>query len=93
MLQCELSSSKVRFYHGRVCRRFLVNFLLLLGQMIEFISLSLFSYLQQGKPKGAKNKINLRRSPFYLQDGDIIGVKVVTLQTLPSIFLLIFLLT
>ncbi|CAH3155916.1 unnamed protein product [Porites evermanni] len=30
---------------------------------------------QQGKQKGAKNKINLRRSPFYLQDGDIIGVK------------------
>lgn len=29
----------------------------------------------QTKNKGAKKKINLRQSPFHLQDGDIIGVK------------------
>ncbi|XP_078377016.1 ubiquitin carboxyl-terminal hydrolase 40-like isoform X2 [Oculina patagonica] len=29
----------------------------------------------QGKHKGGKKKINLRQSPFHLQDGDIIGVK------------------
>ena len=50
----------------------------------KWVYLSLFfSYLQQGKQKGAKNKINLRRSPFYLQDGDIIGVKVINLKPLP----------
>ena len=52
-----------------------------------YLSLSFFfSYLQPGKQKGAKNKINLRRSPFYLQDGDIIGVKVINLKPLPLIF-------
>ena len=36
---------KVRFYHGRVCRSFLVNFLQLLGQIIGFISLSFFIFI------------------------------------------------
>ena len=52
-----------------------------------YLSLLLyFHILQQGKQKGAKNKINLRRSPFYLQDGDIIGVKVINLKPPPLIF-------
>ncbi|XP_020609230.1 ubiquitin carboxyl-terminal hydrolase 40-like [Orbicella faveolata] len=30
---------------------------------------------KQGKRKGGKKKINLRQSPFHLQDGDVLGVK------------------
>ena len=35
------------------------------------------SFFSQGKRKGGKKKINLRQSPFRLQDGDILGVKVI----------------
>lgn len=36
------------------------------------------SFFPQGKRKGGKKKINLRQSPFHLQDGDILGVKVIS---------------
>jgi len=34
-------------------------------------------FFPQGKRKGWKKEINLRKSPFLLQDGDILGVKVI----------------
>lgn len=34
-------------------------------------------FFSQGKRKGGKKEINLRKSPFLLQDGDILGVKVI----------------
>lgn len=34
-------------------------------------------FFPQGKRKGGKKEINLRKSPFLLQDGDILGVKVI----------------
>ena len=36
------------------------------------------SFFPQGKRKGGKKKINLKQSPFHLQDGDILGVKVIS---------------
>lgn len=36
------------------------------------------SFFPQGKRKGGKKKINLRQPPFHLQDGDILGVKVIS---------------
>lgn len=45
--------------------------------MVKKIHDDLFECLfYQGKNKGKKKKINLRQSPFHLQDGDVIGVKV-----------------
>ena len=45
--------------------------------LVKKINDDLFELLlYQGKHKGRKKKINLRQSPFHIQDGDIIGVKV-----------------